>query len=617
MRRLSGVLVLMSILLVPTGGLLAQANPDSSVLVAVLELENQSKRVDTSAVQFITDMVRQAASEALDQAKYRVLTRDTMEVLLPASEMKCLAGQCLAKIGQRLQAKYVVGGSLKDVGSRIGITLETYESSSGMLRGSESRVAKDVDDAVTQVQQMAPRLMRRVIGERAVPAAGAGGTVGGAGEDATVGGATPAGTRQVGEVAAEIGKLLVEGKPRGAPLEVVGPRDFADKGRLVGTIPYGPADAPPGRYRIKVTTKGYEDFDKSVTVYADRTEVVRVELELSTGTLDVTGDPRGAKVELDCSKGFHETFGIPGTLVVPRGACTVKVSRNGYETFERTVQVVGGKTERLAVKLVQVREDRSDVAAGGPAPASGSIADEIRRIRETQKKEDAAAPVSELSESDYNEIKTFAASQEIDRTVRVEALRRFQTKVVGDSEQHHRLDLWARELSLGGEPSTSLGPTTYSFLSIFDICPLDSWGFGFLHGCSQGNLMGLVPAVFTYAGDTFMGLRMSFVSYDRLGFKGFGWTGIEIGGDYYGVSPFSGIHWGIGEHKGFFGAFANVAVGSMYGVQIGGITYGGNVNGVQIAFINLAARMKGVQVGFVNIAWENAWPFMVGFLPGW
>ena len=145
---------------------LLAAEPET---VAVLELENQSKTVTDEEVQFITDMVRKAARDGLDPAKYVVMTRETMEVLVPPSDMQCLAGKCLVEIGKKLQAKYVVGGSVKDFGTEFAITLEAYESKTGMLTGSETGTAATVKEAVPLVQQMAGRLIGRIKGEAPAP----------------------------------------------------------------------------------------------------------------------------------------------------------------------------------------------------------------------------------------------------------------------------------------------------------------------------------------------------------------------------------------------------------------------------------------------------------------
>jgi hypothetical protein len=89
-------------------------------------------------------------------------------------------------------------------------------------------------------------------------------------------------------------------------------------------------------------------------VPSDKTITVDISLEMSEGILEIDGTPKGARVDVTCEKGFSKTFGLPGKLSVPRGTCTVKVTRTGYEAFEKTVTVLGGKTAQVQVTLREV-----------------------------------------------------------------------------------------------------------------------------------------------------------------------------------------------------------------------------------------------------------------------
>ena len=141
--------------------------------VAVVELQNESTRIKVGEVQFLTDMLRGAARNGLDPAHYSVMTRESMEVMVPAKEMRCMAESCLIDIGKRLQAAFVVGGGMKDVGKEIGITLEAYETQGGTLKGSATETAANVKDAVRVVRTMAAALIRQMTGvpAQAVPSA--------------------------------------------------------------------------------------------------------------------------------------------------------------------------------------------------------------------------------------------------------------------------------------------------------------------------------------------------------------------------------------------------------------------------------------------------------------
>lgn len=344
-------------------GLPAQAAEKEQV--AVLQLENLAKGVTEDEAQFITDAIRQATAEALDLRTWAVMTRQTMEVLLGPTKIVCLAGKCLAEIGRTLQAKYVIGGSVKDVGGKIGITLETYESATAALLGTEVGRAASVDEAISMTQELAKRLVGKVTDSA---------TGRGAPDLAHPSSATPpfppsAPRKMVGEVAPEIGRLAVEGLPRGARVDILGPKAFGDAGRLETSFPCGPWQVPSGDYAVKVSSPGYDDEERTVTVHADRTALVQVDLEWATGTLEVAGEPKGARVELECAKETREVFGLPGTLTMPRGNCLVRVTRSGYEPFERTVRVAGGKIVRVDLKLTPV----ADVPAStGPGARPGN-----------------------------------------------------------------------------------------------------------------------------------------------------------------------------------------------------------------------------------------------------
>ena len=259
----------------------APARADEINLVAVVELEKQSARVSDTEVQFLTDTVRKAAADGLDPARFKVLTRESMEVLLPASKVTCLAGKCLAEIGRTLQARYVVGGNVKDVGSKIGVTLEMYDSGSGALLGSEQGRADSVDDAVTWAQQTAPRLVQRVSG--ATAAVTGGGKV-------EHGVALDRGERIVNQQTDQTGYLVIKSDPPAAAITL--------NGKEVGRAPLQ-LDQMVGRYVIVGDLgKLYHAAREAVDLTTTGAKVTLV-LKQAFGSLEVRSSPAGADVWLD------------------------------------------------------------------------------------------------------------------------------------------------------------------------------------------------------------------------------------------------------------------------------------------------------------------------------
>jgi len=309
-------------------------------LVAVLELSGQTKRVSLEEMQYLSDIVRKTAVDALDPNRFVVMTRESMDVIIPPEKRVCLNNACYAEVARQLNAHYLIGGNVKDFAGKLALTMEAYDGR-GVLLGSELGEADDVKQLLSLVRQLAPKLLRRVLG--VLPP--------GPGPGQVTPPPAPGRVEQVSEIAPELGYLRVEGQPKGASVVIRGPKGF---GKVETTLPYGPVQVPAGDYKVEVSAPGYDSETKKVFVPSDKTVTVDISLEMSEGILEIDGTPKGARVDVTCEKGFSKTFGLPGRLSVPRGTCTVKVTRTGYEAFEKTVTVLGGKTAQVQVRLREV-----------------------------------------------------------------------------------------------------------------------------------------------------------------------------------------------------------------------------------------------------------------------
>jgi TolB-like protein len=318
---------------------LAQKPPESVATrdnVAVLQMENRCRLVKDSEAEFLTDLLRKAAAEHLDPARFAVMTRETMDVLLPPSEIRCLSGECLAKIGQRLQARFVVGGSLKDVGSRIGITLEAYESATGMLKGSETGTAKDMDEAVTFTGQASQKLLGRLsggIGGAAAPGPAGTGTV-------LTGVSFDRGEHIVNAVTDSTGFLVITTDPPGAAISV--------NGKEAGTAPVQ-LERPVGRYVVVAELgKLYHPARQEVALTAAGSRVTLV-LAPAFGRLQVESEPPGAEVSVD-----GEPVGITPWRAERKasGPHVVRLVKPCFLVHESTVTVTDGQTALHRVQLV-------------------------------------------------------------------------------------------------------------------------------------------------------------------------------------------------------------------------------------------------------------------------
>jgi formylglycine-generating enzyme required for sulfatase activity len=77
------------------------------------------------------------------------------------------------------------------------------------------------------------------------------------------------------ELVKSTGTLIIEGEPRGAKVEVKGPKGFSE----VGGIPVKLYDVPRGTYKVSVSRDGYENFSEDAEVQGGKQEIVKVNLK--------------------------------------------------------------------------------------------------------------------------------------------------------------------------------------------------------------------------------------------------------------------------------------------------------------------------------------------------
>jgi formylglycine-generating enzyme required for sulfatase activity/thiol-disulfide isomerase/thioredoxin len=163
-----------------------------------------------------------------------------------------------------------------------------------------------------------------------------------------------------GSTTAAKGRLIVEGQPTGAVVEITDQNGKTQTGQL----PFQAAVAP-GKWTIKVTSTGYEVWTKTQMVEVDRTSVVAVTLS-KPGILEVVGTPDGAEVQIDGPNGFSGKTGLPATLKdAPTGEYRIRVSRPGYTPYDGKATVTSGGTETVTVSLERVK------VASGPSFVAG------------------------------------------------------------------------------------------------------------------------------------------------------------------------------------------------------------------------------------------------------
>ena len=137
------------------------------------------------------------------------------------------------------------------------------------------------------------------------------------------------------------GTLSISSTPDGATVSV--------DGQNKGTTPLN-LTLLPGSYSVKVTKTGYKNYAKTVTVGADLTTKVNAVLERTTGTLSVASTPTGATVYIN-----NQNKGkTPLKLILSSGSYSVKITKDGYEDYTKTVTVTANSTTTVNAALEEL-----------------------------------------------------------------------------------------------------------------------------------------------------------------------------------------------------------------------------------------------------------------------
>lgn len=139
------------------------------------------------------------------------------------------------------------------------------------------------------------------------------------------------------------------GKGETGTLKVVSPVPDADvyiDGAAIGKVPQEKA-VSRGEHFVVVKLAGFKTFEQKVRIEPGQTLTVSAELK-AVGRLRIISDPPGSEVMIN---------GLPQGVTplelneVEVGTTIIRVGRPGYQTWEQTLNLEGGKTETLSANL--------------------------------------------------------------------------------------------------------------------------------------------------------------------------------------------------------------------------------------------------------------------------
>lgn len=353
-------LVALAILLAP---MTAQAGNPGGILLIVYSVECTGKRCPATLRMAMMDRI---TSLVASSRRYKPVDRANLGKAMQ-EQLACRSGinkgiiskECRIEVGRVMQAQKMLNTRVVSMGAKnFQITLSITDLATVKKERGVSQICRKCDHL--ELLAATDKAMRRLLGSAAAPRV--------APRRSAPPMALPSGTTTPRQpevdappVAAEVGMLRVEGKPRGARVDVTGPKGF--KGPKAAVLPATWSGVPAGDYRVKASLRDHDAVERTVRVLPERTGLVTVDLPLTYGHLEVRGTPPGAKVTVSGPHGYKVTFGLGGRVKnLRRGDYTVTASRAGYGRVNRKVSVVGGKTSEVTVDLQEL-----GVTSAGPS----------------------------------------------------------------------------------------------------------------------------------------------------------------------------------------------------------------------------------------------------------
>lgn len=354
-------------------------------IVAVLELSVDGEAVREAEAQMLTDQLRSSALAVVSPG-LTILTRENMLTLLPAdTDLQALAGTCLTTAGRRLRSQYVMGGSIRKVGSRLGLTLEAYHSGTGALLGSRVLVEPNVDALVDAIGREAPDFVRAWAPGKE-PAAGKNLMKTRTGEQKNVATAVP-------EIAPPpAGKLRVTVEPeQGTLLELTDP--WGDLLVAEGAQ-YQASDAAVGLWRLRARAPGHEAQERIVELREGELSEIRLSLR-PVGALTVQGD--ATAIEVEGPGGFFDRGDLPWKASgLPSGTYRIRAQGNGFGSTEQVVEVLPGQTSRVQLASRENQRprapERAPVVTDEPQPEARPTVVVIRRVEPAHEERGVEGP---------------------------------------------------------------------------------------------------------------------------------------------------------------------------------------------------------------------------------
>ncbi|MDR1830659.1 MAG: hypothetical protein LBQ76_07820 [Candidatus Fibromonas sp.] len=119
--------------------------------------------------ELLTDKMREAALKVLPVSKFTLLKQDVVVKRLGGMETyikECSETSCIVSLGKKAQVDYVAQCRVGNLGSKLRITVELYEVSTGGLLGMFSDVSEDFDKLPSLMDKHVPDVFMNITAPR-------------------------------------------------------------------------------------------------------------------------------------------------------------------------------------------------------------------------------------------------------------------------------------------------------------------------------------------------------------------------------------------------------------------------------------------------------------------
>ncbi|MDR2584399.1 MAG: hypothetical protein LBC75_13055 [Fibromonadaceae bacterium] len=154
---------------------LAAHGQEEKKRLAILNTEdNGEPSLEFTDLTYLTDRLREIAVKMLPNDKYSVMSVQSIIDKMGSKEnarKMCKEAQCMAEIGRKISAAYVGQARLGRFGGNLTISMELYNSGSGVLIGSFTGESKNVSGLLAVLNKEAPQMFGNMPGVVYVPEA--------------------------------------------------------------------------------------------------------------------------------------------------------------------------------------------------------------------------------------------------------------------------------------------------------------------------------------------------------------------------------------------------------------------------------------------------------------